>query len=41
MNNLPPTSANPNENYEKLRSAIAEAQTQGDTKTVVSLQKQL
>jgi tetratricopeptide (TPR) repeat protein len=41
MNNLPATSANPNENYEKLRSAIAEAQTQGDTKTVVSLQKQL
>jgi tetratricopeptide (TPR) repeat protein len=41
MNNLPTTSANSNENYEKMRSAIAEAQTQGDTKTIVSLQKQL
>lgn len=44
MNNLPVTPAvptNPNENYEKLRSAIAEAQTQGDTKAIVLLQKQL
>lgn len=46
MNNLPVTPAastpiNPNENFEKLRTAITEAQTQGDTKTIVSLLKQL
>jgi tetratricopeptide (TPR) repeat protein len=41
MNNLPATSPDINENYEKLKNAIADARKQGDTKAVVSLLKQL